>query len=103
MDSLLLHVICMTYGVPQESALDLLPLFICVDELPNLSRLLSFYLFADDTNIYFESDGLTGLVKIANKELKRVEYWLDCNKLALNIDKLISHSFIHLERNNQTK
>ena len=46
-----------------------------------------FYLFADDTNIYFESDNLNHLEKVVNKELKLVKKWLDANKLALNVDK----------------
>ena len=48
---------------------------------------MTFFLFADDTNIYFESDDLTRLTKKINKELNKVKSWLDCNKLALNIDK----------------
>ena len=52
-----------------------------------MSKLLSFYLFADDTNIYFESDDLPKLVKVVTKEFKRVKSWLDCNKPALNFDE----------------
>ena len=48
---------------------------------------MNFFLFADDTNIYFESDDPTRLSKTVNKELKKVKSWLDCNKLALNIEK----------------
>ena len=46
-----------------------------------------FFLFADDTNIYCESDDLTLLTMKLNKELKRFKLWLDSNKLALNIGK----------------
>ena len=56
---------------------------------------LSFYLFADDTNIYFESDSLNHLQKVINKELRQVKKWLDSNKLALNVEKtnfVIFHS-----------
>ena len=60
---------------------------IYINELPNSSKILSFYLFADDANIYFESDDLPKLVKIVNKELKRVKSWLYCNKLTLNSEK----------------
>ncbi len=48
---------------------------------------LLFFLFADDTNIYFEADDLNSLTRTINKELSKVKSWLDCNKLALNIDK----------------
>ena len=60
---------------------------ICINDLPNSSKLLTFFLFADDTNIYFETDDLTKLTKTVNKEPKKVKTWMDCNKLALNIDK----------------
>ena len=48
---------------------------------------MQFYLFADDTGIYFDSDNLFNLQKIVNIELKKVRKWLEANRLALNIDK----------------
>ena len=61
--------------------------FIYINDLPNSTKVLTFYLFADDTNIYFESSDLILLQKTINKHLKRVKKWIDANKLALNIDK----------------
>ena len=60
---------------------------IYINHLPDSSNFLSFFLFADDTNIYCESDNLQLLTKKVNKELKKVKLWLDSNKLALNIEK----------------
>ena len=48
---------------------------------------LIFYLFADDTNIYYESDSLQDLEKTINKELHKLYLWLNVNRLSLNIDK----------------
>ena len=75
-------------GVPQGSVLGPLLFLIYINDLPNVSKLLSFYLFADDTNIYFKSNDLTHLQKVMNRELKKVKKWLDANRLAFNIDKI---------------
>ena len=45
-----------TYGVPQGFVLTQLLFLIFINDLPNVSKLVQFYLFADDTNIYNESD-----------------------------------------------
>ena len=83
-NSNLLSISC---GVPQGSVLGPLLFLIYINDLPNASKKLTFYLFADDTNIYYECKDLCNLNKIVNKELKLVKKWLDANKLSLNIDK----------------
>ena len=75
--------------MPQGSVFGPLLFLIYINDLPNVSKVLSFFLFADDMNIYYKSLDLTHLQKIMNRELKKVKKWLDANRLALNIDMLI--------------
>ena len=56
-------------------------------ESPSQYKPLSPFLFADDTNSYFETDDVKKLSKTVNKELKKVKSWKDCNKLSIKIDK----------------
>ena len=53
----------------------------------NISDKLKFFLFADDTNIYYDSNDLINLEKTVNNELKKLSQWLNVNRLALNVSK----------------
>ena len=84
-----------TLGVPQESVSGSLLFLIYINDLPRVSKVLSFYLFADDANIYFKSSDIVHLQKVMNRELRKVRKWLGANHLTLNIDKtnfVIFHS-----------
>ena len=84
-----------TCGVPQGSVLGPLLFLIYVNDLPKVSKVMQFYLFADDTSNYFDSNNLVYLQKIVNRELKKIKKWLEANRLLLNIDKtnyVIFHS-----------
>lgn len=48
---------------------------------------LTFYLFADDTNLLYADKNLKSLKTIVNRELIKVVIWLITNKLSLNVKK----------------
>ena len=83
-NSSLCDIVC---GVPQGSVLGPLLFLLYVNDLPNISKKLNFFLFADDTNIYLDSFNLYSLQTIVNKELSKLYDWLCINRLSLNISK----------------
>ena len=76
-----------THAVPHGSVLGPVLFFMLINDLPNVSKHWTFYLFADDTTIYFESFDLSYIQNIVNRELCKVRKWLEADRLALNIDK----------------
>ena len=45
---------------------------VYINDLASVSKFLTFYLFADDTNIYSESSDLLTIQKIVNRELHKI-------------------------------
>ena len=74
-------------GVPQGSILGPLLFLIYINDICNVSRKLSYVLFADDTNIIMSHRNLPQLFTILNEELSKLNEWVTANKLKLNFDK----------------
>ena len=50
-------------------------------------KVLSFKIFADDTNLFASAKDLKSLELLMNSELKKVKEWCDINKLSINLKK----------------
>ena len=64
-------------------------LLIYINDIHNASDKLSFYLFADDTNLLYADKNLKSLEETVNHDNKLLEVseWLNANKLTLNAKK----------------
>ena len=71
--------VSVTSGVPQESVLGPLLFLLYVNNLPNISEMVTFHqiVFVDDTNIYCSSEKLNNLESKLNCELKAVQCRMD--------------------------
>ena len=91
LDNVSSKLVNVSYGVPQGSILDPLLFVLYINDMANSSNLLTFILFADDTNLFYSSTNLKHLENIVNVELSRVSTWFQANKLSLNAKKTISY------------
>ena len=73
------------YGVPEESILGPLLFLIYINDLCNMSNVLQFILFPDDTNIFFAHKDIKSLS--FNLEMTKLSDWCRANKLSINSKK----------------
>ena len=82
-------------GVPQGSVLGPILFLLYINDISNSSKILDFFLFADDTSLLYSNKNMDELEYTLNRELTQIQEWLLCNKLSLNITKsnfIIFHS-----------
>ena len=66
----------MICGVPQGSILDPKLFILYINDIWNVSPVLKFILFADDTNIFCSGSDIVQLSIIVSNELDKLSEWL---------------------------
>ena len=79
---------CLTFCVVYLGSLLGPKLFILyVNDICNISKILNFVLFADDTNIFCSGHDAMQLSRYISNELDMLSVWFAVNKLILNVSK----------------
>lgn len=79
----------MVCRVPQGSSSRPFLFLIYANNLPNCSGVLSFTIFADDTNLFASAKDLKSVELQINLELTKVKEWCEINQLSINLKKSI--------------
>ena len=86
---------CCLNSVPQGSVSGPLLFLLCINDICTSSDKLSFFSFADDTNLLYGNKSLRSLEWTVNEEIRNVSKWLMVNKLSLNVKK---SNFLYSDR-----
>ena len=74
-------------GVPQGSILGPLFFNVFINDLVNVSDIIKFVLYADDSNLFHCHDDVKTVEYELNIELRKISEWFHVNKLVINMDK----------------
>ena len=77
----------MKYGVPQGSILGPLLFIIYINDIPNISAIANFILYADDANIIITGESIEEIRVKLEQLTGGLLKWVDSNGLALNLKK----------------
>ena len=75
------------FGVPQGSVLGPLLFLVYINDLHNSIRFSSPFHFVDDTGLLNIQDSVHAIDRTLNKDLRELSFWLNTNKIALNVAK----------------
>ena len=76
-----------TSGVPQGSVLGPLLFLMYINDMPSISSVMNYILFADDTNALYTSPSIDDLFVTVNNELEKLNQWFSANRLSINVKK----------------